>query len=161
MKNLFKGFGIIAIITIIGFSMVACSGDDDSDNNNSGSSDTGGQSDYYGTWRGANLMYTISSNIISIWDSNTYGGGFARSLEVNKLTWTEYANPEPEGKYGIDYPKGYVINGKVSYVKSAISPKVGDDYTFCVYINKNDKKYMFRGTNDSPHKIIELSYKKL
>ena len=34
MKNAIKWFGIIALVAVIGFSMVACGGDDDGDNNN-------------------------------------------------------------------------------------------------------------------------------
>jgi len=48
MKNFFKVLGIISLVLIIGFGVVACSnGDDDDDDNNS--SQTGDQTDNLGT----------------------------------------------------------------------------------------------------------------
>ena len=40
MKNAIKLFGIIALVAVIGFSMVACGGDDDGDNNNNNNQQT-------------------------------------------------------------------------------------------------------------------------
>jgi uncharacterized lipoprotein YehR (DUF1307 family) len=61
MKKLIKLFGIVALVAIIGFSMVACDPEKDSNsgNNNSGGS-TGGLS---GTWRGTVQGMTVTVTI--------------------------------------------------------------------------------------------------
>jgi hypothetical protein len=76
MKNLFKLFGIIALVAIIGFSMAACDEDDDSD---------GGSSSFVGTWTGTmggdymKLVCTDTTWTTAGSDFGTYSGNYTRS----------------------------------------------------------------------------------
>jgi len=53
MKNFYKFLGIIALVTVIGFSMMACEEDDDD-----------GGTNFNGTWRKTenNINYTVTIN---------------------------------------------------------------------------------------------------
>jgi hypothetical protein len=91
MKNVFKVFGIIALVAVIGFSFAACGGDDDGG---------GGNNNVWGEW-GDNITIsvddvgTVTVNINSASELDTAGVGYqfnGQKNETYKLTfqaWTK------------------------------------------------------------------------
>jgi len=89
MKNTFKVLGIIAVLTIIGFSMAACSDGDSGPNFN-------------GTWvSDYGVSYTFSGSNVTVKNGNYTGVGTFTHTS-NTITFTY-----PSDGYG--YTIGYVL----------------------------------------------------
>jgi len=106
MKNLFKLFGIIAIVAVIGFSMAAC-GDDDGgggENNNNNNPGGGNNVNVVGTWEGDGYIFQFSEDYTFIYDK---GAGFDAG---NSGTYTVSGNTITMKQNGTTYRTG-TING--------------------------------------------------
>jgi len=125
MKNLFKVLGIIALVALIGFSVVGCGGEDDPNNNNNNNNNGGG--DVAVAWTGltangtANTTDTTSLTLtfdrdpvgLAI-DNVTVTGatkgtlsasGATRTLTISNITIAQGANVT----VGLTNPSGYAI----------------------------------------------------
>jgi hypothetical protein len=97
MKNTFRLIGIIAIVTVIGFSMAACSDNSDSSGGTGGTGNNGGSSNKFAgtTWNGD--QGTAGSFDANTWTAKNYGipsynGTY--TVSGNKITFTvTWADP--------------------------------------------------------------------
>jgi len=80
MKNVFKVLGIIALVAVIGFSMVSCGGDDDGGGNTGGQPGGGGNTG--GQPGGGGLRWRAEFVYIKLDPSSTYSMGSWSSGKV-------------------------------------------------------------------------------
>ena len=105
MKNLLKLFGIIALVVVIGFSMVACS-DDNGDNGNSSSS--GVPAELVATWYKTEAGATAEDplDVAFIIDENgTVNVWYALSVSGSTITVSIMEEEEGTVKFAIDGKK--------------------------------------------------------
>jgi hypothetical protein len=113
MKNIFKVIGIIAIVAVIGFSMVACGGGDDGNNNNNNTSGT------------APVITTASL------PNGTVGTAYSQTLTATgdtPIIWSIES--------GGTLPEGLGINGYTGVISG--TPSIAATSTFTVKAT-NDK----------------------
>ena len=88
MKNVFKLFGIIALVAVIGFSMAGCKNDDDGGG--------GGDSNpFIGTWKSSNgyvMVFSASSFTITSASGNVESGSYTQNGNSATMTVSSGAN---------------------------------------------------------------------
>jgi hypothetical protein len=100
MKNAIKFFWIIALIAVIGFSMMACGDDDGGGSSSGGKIPSGLVARWYNDEECTSVAFTINSN----GKMNISFGTYAISVSNDTITFTD-PNPVMTVKY--------MLNGKV------------------------------------------------
>ena len=124
MKNLFKLFGIIALVAIIGFSMSACKDPEP---------EPDPREDYYGTWKFASswtATMVISETNLDITDTD---GDY---LHFTISSWATVNNTDNDTK--TDYPNGYKLTGTTTSNQGYESNTV-----ISIYIHTNKQSVLF------------------
>jgi hypothetical protein len=88
MKNFLKLLGIIALVAVIGFSMVAC--DDGSDDGGGG-----GSNPFIGTWKSSNgyvMVFAASTFTITSANGSVESGSYTRNGNSASMTVSSGAN---------------------------------------------------------------------
>ena len=147
MKNKFKLFGIIALVTVIGLSMA------------SNSSATLSQPDFYGTWysprnvppggaRG-NFDITVVISADKLVYSDTDGDGFT----FEDLVWRELSNPVRQ--YQNEFPRGFEIVGTITENKGYFNNEnIGEKERVYFFINADRQRIArYRPSQGAIHSI--------
>ena len=114
MKNFVKYFGIIALVALIGFSMVACSDDGGGGGPGGGGGGGGGGGS--------------SASIIGMWEDEAFGWN---KLEFTSSGWTYYA-------FGLVSEEGiYTINGNTVTLTTPSGDKPNLKSNIVTIINSN------------------------
>jgi len=135
MKNTLKILGIIALVAVIGFSMVSCSDDAG-----------GGGSHLNGTWEGTDEYSNKPVTVIINGDSITFkldGKEYTGKLKDSKETGKYPSGATYEDK---DIYDGSDLVGQVSYVEQ------GSKWAFYAYYEKGDVSISLAGGKEGDAK---------
>jgi hypothetical protein len=130
MKNVFKVLGIIALVAVIGFSMVAC-GDDDDD-------DGGG---------GALTPDSLGANSRVDWKNDATGAQINFDTEGNDLTC-----------YILDKNNATVADGKITISNNTVT--WADGTSCIIKLSSDGKKLTISGFTGNNADQINGSYRK-
>ena len=137
MKNLFKLFGIIALVAIIGFSMSACK-DPEPDPDTVPSA-------WQGTWNGNG---GVSGQTITFTGTTVKWEGGGDSFTAGTLVFTAETNA---GTNNGTYPNGYRITGKITAITGdGRDYSVGENLSVGLYINTGGNR-IARATDGSDY----------
>jgi len=132
MKNIFKVFGFIALVAIIGFSMAACGGGGDDDNNNSGNNP--GSSQGSGKYAGKDVLGNSYSISVGNDAARAAVKGDRFSMEVKgrdgktKITSGKVKEINNDGTLTLETDKGEEFTATVG-TTTLNSVAAGDDFT--------------------------------
>jgi hypothetical protein len=146
MKNEFKLFGIIVMVTVIIFGFISCDSNED-ESYPQGTPDP----DFYGRWRDNTSEWrqnTISANKL------VYLHQDGSNYTMENLTWTAVNN---NGANASTYPSGYSITGTLTTEYNVISSisgselKKGDKHTRTIYINAAKNQIWILNSEGNPY----------
>jgi len=138
MKNIVKLLGIIALVAVIGFSMVACGGDDDG----GGDTTDGAKYNWVGKW-------------VNVDDQTDY-----IILNADK-TWTFYEGEEIEGGFGPEWKYDPIGTG-TGPALALVYLRDGTRLAYYMQIEEivNSTTVKFSGYNYSTGQRETVTYKK-
>jgi hypothetical protein len=131
MKNAIKYLGIIALVAIIGFSMIACGGDDDKD---------GGvtiPAELRGTWNeeGGSGYHTFTADSMS-YDASGSVKTYSPPLSVKNKNNTGFNSSDYPSGYGITFKTEVSSGMEYNFFFNADKSKFFEDRTDSVFVKQ-------------------------
>jgi len=127
MKNKIKYFYIIAVVAIIGFSMVSCGGIK--------------KKDFHGKWAYKDIQIIITANELTYIDDWL---GYSYTMSIDSVTLMKN-DRDP------NYPSGFRFDGKIKETSDAVNLGIGSDMKTTLWLHTS-KKELIMGNSRSPYK---------
>ena len=155
MKNIYRNFGIIALVAVIGFSLALTACDLDAMSSDHIAYDISGK------WRstGSDWWQIEVTNRKFVLSSSGQTNNKQNSLTVESLTWREVTNDgSVAGAPPSEYPRGFEFTGRITQNNGIFGTgfstgQTGVTITRTVYINTARNRTVYSGReNDILHK---------